>query len=58
MEEFEIPAYDEVKHKGLVRHVLLRYGFKTDEIMVCLVINGKTIPHCMIWSDVSDRFRA
>lgn len=46
MEEFEIPAYDEVKHKGLVRHVLLRYGFKTDEIMVCLVINGKTIPHC------------
>ena len=46
MEEFDIPAYDEVKHKGLVRHVLLRYGFKTDEIMVCLVINGKTIPHC------------
>ena len=46
MEEFEISAYDEVKHKGLVRHVLLRYGFKTDEIMVCLVINGKTIPHC------------
>ena len=46
MEEFGIPAYDEVKHKGLVRHVLLRYGFKTDEIMVCLVINGKTIPHC------------
>ncbi|WP_195256830.1 23S rRNA (uracil(1939)-C(5))-methyltransferase RlmD [Dorea longicatena] len=46
MEEFEIPAYDEVKHKGLVRHVLLRYGFKTDEIMVCLVINGKTIPRC------------
>ena len=46
MEKFEIPAYDEVKHKGLVRHVLLRYGFKTDEIMVCLVINGKTIPHC------------
>ena len=46
MEEYEIPAYDEVKHKGLVRHVLLRYGFKTDEIMVCLVINGKTIPHC------------
>ncbi len=46
MEEFKIPAYDEVKHKGLVRHVLLRYGFKTDEIMVCLVINGKTIPHC------------
>ena len=45
MEEFKIPAYDEVKHKGLVRHVLLRYGFKTDEIMVCLVINGKTVSY-------------
>ena len=39
MEEFEIPAYDEVKHKGLVRHVLLRYGFKTDDIMVLSLIH-------------------
>lgn len=40
MEENAIPAYDETKHKGLVRHVLIRTGFTTGQIMVCLVING------------------
>ncbi|MGN1377523.1 MAG: 23S rRNA (uracil(1939)-C(5))-methyltransferase RlmD, partial [Dorea sp.] len=45
MEEYRIPAYDETLHKGLVRHVLIRYGFRTKEIMVCLVINGNTLPH-------------
>ena len=45
MKEYKIKAYDEEQHKGLVRHVLIRYGFATKEIMVCLVINGKTLPH-------------
>ena len=45
MENNHISAYDEEKQKGLVRHVLIRYGFKTDEIMVCLVINGEKLPH-------------
>ena len=45
MENNHISAYDEEKHKGLVRHVLIRYGFKTDELMVCLVINGEKLPH-------------
>lgn len=45
MENNHISAYDEEKHKGLVRHVLIRYGFKTDEIMVCLVINGEKLPY-------------
>lgn len=45
MEEFAIRAYDEERHEGLVRHVLIRYGFRTKEIMVCLVINGSCIPH-------------
>lgn len=44
MEEYRISAYNEEKHCGLVRHVLIRYGFRTKEIMVCLVINGKEIP--------------
>ena len=38
--------YDEKTGKGLLRHVLIRYGFTTKEIMVCLVINAKKIPHC------------
>ena len=39
-----IRSYDENTHKGLVRHALIRKGFHTGEIMVCLVINGKDIP--------------
>lgn len=38
-----IAAYDETNGKGLVRHVLIRYGFFTKEIMVCLIINGKKL---------------
>ena len=40
MERYHIPAYDEVTGKGQVRHILIRKGFFTGEIMVCLVING------------------
>lgn len=40
MNRFKITAYDEETGKGLVRHVLIREGFTTKEIMVCLVING------------------
>ena len=45
MKENDVPAYDEKTGRGLVRHVLIRYGFTTKEIMVCLVINGTEIPH-------------
>ncbi len=39
-----VSAYDETTGKGLLRHVLIRFGFTTKEIMVCLIINGKTLP--------------
>ena len=45
MEDFGVEPYDEANHKGLVRHVLLRKGFASGEHMVCLVINGKKLPH-------------
>ena len=45
MERFGITPYDEEDHRGLVRHVLIRKGFRTGELMVCLVINGETLPH-------------
>lgn len=44
MNENGISAYNEETCRGLVRHVLIRYGFKTGEIMVCLVINGEKLP--------------
>jgi len=45
MNENRVTAYNEETGRGLVRHVLIRYGFKTKEIMVCLVINGDNLPH-------------
>ena len=44
MRENKIKSYDEKTGKGLIRHALIRYGFKTKEIMVCLVVNGKKLP--------------
>ncbi len=42
--EKKIPAYEEESGKGLLRHILTRVGFKTKEVMVCLIINGKSFP--------------
>ena len=39
-----VTAYDETTGKGLLRHVLIRFGFTTKEIMVCLIINGRSLP--------------
>ena len=42
--ENPVTIYDEATGKGLVRHIYLRRGRVTGEIMVCLVINGDSIP--------------
>ena len=47
MEEYRISAYDETTGKGLVRHILIRKGFFSGELMVCLVLNK-------IMTDMSD----
>ncbi len=44
MEENHVSAYRENTGEGLVRHILIRTGFFTGEIMVCIVINGKRLP--------------
>lgn len=45
MNRHHIRSYDEQRHQGLVRHVLIRKGFATGELMVCLVINGERLGH-------------
>ena len=45
MKKYQISSYDETTGKGLIRHALIRYGFTTGEIMVCLVVNGEEIPN-------------
>ena len=44
-EKYRIEPYDETTGKGLLRHLLVREGFVSGEIMVCLVINGKKLPY-------------
>ena len=45
MNENKVSSYNETTGKGLVRHVLIRYGFRTKEIMVCIIVNGKSLPN-------------
>ena len=42
--ENPVTIYDEASGKGLLRHIYLRAGAKTGQIMVCLVINGDDLP--------------
>ena len=39
-----LSIYDEISRKGLFRHIVIKVGIKTNEIMCVLVINGKAIP--------------
>jgi 23S rRNA (uracil1939-C5)-methyltransferase len=45
MKKYGVRSYDEKTGEGLIRHVLIRYGFATKEIMVCFVVN-KEIADC------------
>ena len=53
MERWKVEPYDEERHEGLVRHVLIRTGERIQagddaaprQLMVCLVINGAKLPH-------------
>ena len=42
-----VSAYDEETGKGLLRHLYLRQGKNTGELMVCPVLNGKELPHAL-----------
>lgn len=43
MVKCNIEPYDEELHKGQIRHILIREGYITGEIMVCVVINGTAL---------------
>lgn len=45
IEDKNISVYDEKTGKGLLRHIVTRVGFKSGEVMVVLVINGKELPN-------------
>ena len=43
--QFRVPAYDETAHTGLLRHIYVRRGAVSGQILVCLAVNGRTLPH-------------
>lgn len=45
MKKYSIKPYDEQKDTGLVRHIMIRKGFKTKEVMVAIVTRGNKLPH-------------
>ena len=45
IEKYNISIYNEEKHKGLLRHIFIRQGEETKEIMFVAVINGEKLPH-------------
>ena len=49
--EYGISVYNEETGKGLIRHILIRMGFGTGELMTCIVSSGEKIPHIRELSD-------
>ena len=43
--QYGISAYDEKSHRGLLRHIYVRRGAVSGQVLVCLVVNGKSLPH-------------
>lgn len=42
---YRISAYDEQTGKGLLRHIYVRRGQVSGQVLVCLVVNGRKLPH-------------
>ncbi|WP_374722201.1 23S rRNA (uracil(1939)-C(5))-methyltransferase RlmD [Peribacillus tepidiphilus] len=44
-QKYGVQPYDEVKHKGVLRHIVARHGKQTGEVMVVLVTRTADLPH-------------
>lgn len=42
---YKVSVYDEKTHTGVLRHLVTKVGFTTNEVMVVLVANGKKLPY-------------
>lgn len=45
LRDLDLPAYDEEKHAGLIRHIIVKRGHYTGQIMIILVTNKADLPH-------------
>lgn len=51
MEQHQIAPYEEETHTGLVRHILTRVSAVTGEVLVCLIINGRSLPEAEVLAE-------
>ena len=45
IQAYNISIYNETTHTGVLRHLVTKVGFTTNEVMVVLVANGTNLPH-------------
>lgn len=45
MIKFNVSGYDEKSGKGIIRHILTKTSFKTNDVMVVIITNGSKLPH-------------
>ena len=53
--QYRISVYDEQTHKGLLRHIYVRRGAVSGQILLCLVVNGGSFPK---WEALVQRLKA
>jgi len=42
--QYRVTVYNEQTHKGLLRHIYVRKGNVSGQILVCLAVNGRNLP--------------
>lgn len=56
LREYDLAPYDELSHTGLIRHIIVRRGYYSGQMMIILVTNGRKVPDLMnIIEDIMER---
>ena len=58
VKKYKISVYDEVTQKGILRHIVIKTGFRTNEIMIIFVVNGDELPFSKeIANDLQSKYK-
>lgn len=49
--QYRVMPYNETEHKGLLRHIYVRRGAVSGQVLVCLVLNGRRLPKVEVLID-------
>ena len=51
MEKYNISVYDEDKHEGIFRHLLVRFAFNTKQVLVTFITTSEKFPHLKMFTE-------